>query len=116
MLFEISPLLLVDEDEVQEVAALEPVVHVWICWRQIGARKIKPYRNTFTLDRCAVHNLEFIQVLCLSHGGLSRADNLLSYYTKLHMLDFDSHQIEVHFAQDAVFQVELALIKFEFDM
>ena len=32
------------------------------------------------------------------------------------MLDLDSHQIEVHFAKDAVFQVELALIKFEFDM
>lgn len=116
MLLEISSLLLVDEHQVQEVAALESVVYVWVCGREVRTREVEPNGNALSLDRRSVHNLELIEVLGLGNCSLTGAHDLFSYYTELHVLDFDSHQVEVDLAENAVLEVEFTLVEFELDV
>lgn len=71
LLFEISPLFLVDEHEVKEIAALKPIVYVWICRCQISTCKVEPNWNTFAFNRGSIHYFEFIQILGLCHCVLS---------------------------------------------
>ena len=94
LLLEVSSLFLVDEHQVQEVAALEPIVHFFICRRQVSAREIEPDGNAFALHRSAIHYLKLVQILGLSDCVLPAAHDLLLYYAQLHMLDLDANQIE----------------------
>ena len=77
---------------------MKPIVYVRVCWRQVGAGKIEPNRNAFSLDRRTVHDFELIEILSLSDGILARAHNFLPYYGQLHVLDLDSYQVEVDFS------------------
>ena len=91
LLLEVSSLLLVDEHQVQEVAAFESIVHFFVCRCQVRARKIEPNGNAFTLDRSAVHYLKLVQILSLSDRVLPAAYDLLLYYAQLHVLDLDAN-------------------------
>lgn len=71
LLFEVSSLFLVDQYQVQEVAALEAVIHVGVRGRQVGARQIKPNGYALALDGSAVHDLKLVEVLGLRHCSLS---------------------------------------------
>ena len=116
LLLEISPFLFVDQHKIYEISALETVVYIWICWRQISARKIKSNRDAFTFDGGSVHYFKLIEIFSLCHRVLTATDDLLSYYTELHMLNFDPNQIEKDLAQDAILEMIFVLAKFEFNV
>ena len=95
---------------------MESIVHILVRWSQVCACKIKSDWNAFTFDRCAIHYFKFIEILSFSDRILSTSHNFFSYYAQLHMLDFDSHQVEKDLTQNAIFQMEFATIKLKLNM
>ena len=116
LLLEVPPFFFVDEDQIQEISTLEPIVDILVSWSQICACKIKSDWNTFSLDRCAIHYFKFIEVFSFSDRILSTTHNFFSYYAKLHMFNFDSHQVEKDLTQNAIFKMKFATIKLKFNM
>lgn len=114
LLFEISALFFVNQHQIQEVAALESIVYVWICWREVRTSQIEPDWDALSLHWGAIHNLKFVQILRFRHSGLPWSNDLLSYYAQLHMLNLDPYQIEVDFTKYTVLQMELTLIELKF--
>ena len=87
-----------------------------ICGCQVSTSKVESNRDTLAFDGCSIHYFKFIEILSLSDSILARSDDFLHYYAEFHVFDFDPYQIEVYFAQNTVLQVELAVVKFEFNM
>ena len=98
LLLEIPPFFLIDEYQIQEISALESIVHILVRWSQVCACKIKSDWNAFSLDRRTIHYFKFIEILSFSDRILSTSHNFLSYYAQLHMFNFDSNQVEKDFA------------------
>ena len=116
LLLEISPFLLVNEDEIEEIPTLKPVVDVGVRRGQVGAGQIEPNRNALSLDRCPVHDFELVEILRLRDCVLPTAYNLLPDYAKFHVLDLDPHEVEEHLPQNAVLEVEFAVVELELNM
>lgn len=101
-MFEVPTIFLIHEDQIEIVLATESVIHVFISGCQIASSEVVSDRYAFTFDWSTVHQFILGQSLLLSIGILAHTDSLFSNDGQLHMLDFDSDQVEVNFSKDHV--------------
>jgi hypothetical protein len=116
LLLEVPSFLFIDQYEVEEVPALKPVVHVFVGRRQVCTRQIKTNRDTLAFDRSSIHYFKLVEIFGLGDRILSAAHYLLLDNTEFHMFDLDAHQVEKYFAENAVLEVEFALVEFKLDV
>lgn len=105
LLLKVSPILLINQDEIQVIPCAELLVDIPERRCQFESSQEQPDRNGLASNWRAVHDLEFgngfgfvVLVGCCS-GRFSTDDG------ELHVFDLDSDQKEVNFAHDYVFEV-----------
>ena len=98
MLLEIPSFFFVDEYQVEEISALEPVVYVGVGRRQISAGEVKTDWDLFSFHWGTVHNLKFVQVLGFCDCILAATNYFFFDYAELHVFDFDSNEVEKYFS------------------
>mmetsp|Transcript_53545 Transcript_53545/g.138411 ORF Transcript_53545/g.138411 Transcript_53545/m.138411 type:complete len:245 (-) Transcript_53545:301-1035(-) len=117
LLFEVPPVLLVDEDQVEEVLNGKFVVHVAKCGRQrVEAVEEQPNGDRLASHWRSIHDLKLCDCLalvvriCAGTGGLALDDG------NLHVLDLYPHQQEEDLAEHHVLQVILRAVVLELDV
>ena len=91
LLFEIAAVLLINEHEVEPVAAGEAIIDVFVAGCQVCGGQVKSHRNQFALYWRAIHDLKLAERLVFGDCVLVCADCLLANDGNLHHLDLDSH-------------------------
>ena len=113
LLFEVSPVLFIDQHQVEEESNRKAVVDVAHGRHKWKARQEQAHRDGFSADWCSIHNFKLAEgfVLCHPLPCLLALDN-----RKLHVLNFDAHQQEVNLADDNIVQVVLGLVVLELNV
>lgn len=105
LLFEIPPVLLVDQNQVQVISRAKLLVDVSKCRCQFESAQKQPDGDRLTPDRRTIHDFKLcdgFRLVVLIWGGTCRfpPDD-----RELHMFDFDADEEKVDFANDDVFKV-----------
>ena len=106
LLLKVATILLIDENQVERIAAAVTIIDVFICRCQVSRGKVEANGDKFTFDWCTVHDLEFAKCLLLCDCIRVSAYRLLANDGELHHFDLYTHQVEADLAEDAVLQVE----------
>ena len=98
LLFEVAAVVLIDEDQVEGVAATEAIIHIVVRRCQIRRGQVKPDGDKFSFDRRTIHNLKLAQCLVLCHSVLVCANGLFPDNAQLHHFYLDSDEVEADLA------------------
>jgi hypothetical protein len=116
LLLEVAAIVLIDQHKVQRVAALEAIINIFVGGAEVCRGEVEADGDEFSLDGCAVHDLELAQSFVLSDCVLIGPDRLFPNDAQLHHLYLYAHQVEADLPQDAVFQMERLLREFELNV
>lgn len=105
LLFEIPPVLLIDQNQVQVISRAKLLVDVSKCRCQFESAQKQPDGDRLTPDRRTIHDFKLcdgFRLVVLIWGGTRRfpPDD-----RELHMFDFDADEEKVDFTNDDVFEV-----------
>merc|ERR1719330_1389208 len=116
LFFEVLPVLLVNEYQIQQVLHRELVLYIRIRGCEIEACQVEPHGDALVLHRRSIHDLELRERLILHLLRAGRwACRLSADDLQLHVLDLDAHEHEVDLADDHVPHVVVRLVELELD-
>jgi len=115
LLLKVPPVLLVDEDEVEVIPRAELFVDVAEGGCEVEAAEEEPDGDRFAAHRCSVHNLKLCNRLALVVLIRRGTRRLSPDDRELHVLDLDSDQQEVYFADNNILEMVLGFIVLELD-
>ena len=116
LLLEVSPILLIDQDQVDVVLDRELVVHVAIRRGEREAAQEQPDRDRLAPHRRPVHDIKLRDRLRLVVQARPGARGFSPPDLDLHVLDFDPHEKKADLAENHVLHVVFGLVVFELDV
>jgi len=116
LLFEISSVFFVNQDQVQEIFHWVLVMNILHWWCQIKWWHVQSNRDNFSLSRAPIHHFIFSYCFILSLSCLTLSYSFSSNNSKFHIFDFDSYKQKVNFSHHTVLQMEFVLLIFKFNM
>lgn len=113
LLLKVAAVLLVQEHQIYNVLCAHAIIDVFIAGGQIRRRQVESHWHNFALHWGSVHQFELGERLVLGDRLRPIADSLPANQAELHLANLDAYQVEVNFALNTVFEVELAILKLE---
>jgi hypothetical protein len=116
-LFEVPPIFLIDQHEINGVLHRESVVDVLVGGSELHTVHVHADGYGFALIGAAIHNFVFHKVFCFGFGLVTAGtEGFLSDEVDLHELDLEFNQVKQDSADDYILEVIEMFIELELDV